>query len=74
MYLWLIHVYVWQNTRKFCKAIIFQLKNKFTKKWIKVTNKKLQHNTLKKVKIDEWGNLVIRKIRERKRDGAKSET
>ena len=27
VYLWLIHVEVWQKT-KFCKAIIFQLKNK----------------------------------------------
>ena len=28
VYLWLIHVEVWQKTTKFCKAIIFQLKNK----------------------------------------------
>ena len=26
-YLWLIHVDVWQNSTKFCKANIFQLKN-----------------------------------------------
>ena len=25
VYLWLIHVGIWQKTRKFCKAIILQL-------------------------------------------------
>ena len=29
MYIWLIHVDVWQKTTKFCKAIIFQLKIKW---------------------------------------------
>ena len=28
VYLWLIHVEVWQKTTQFCKAIILQLKNK----------------------------------------------
>ena len=28
VYLWLIHVEVWQKTTKFCKTIILQLKNK----------------------------------------------
>ena len=28
VYLWLIHVDVWQKTTKFCKAIILQVKNK----------------------------------------------
>jgi len=32
VYLWLIHVEVWQKPTKFCKAIIFQLKNKLNKK------------------------------------------
>ena len=27
LYLWLIHVDIWQKTTKFCKAIILQLKN-----------------------------------------------
>ena len=27
VYLWLIHVDIWQKTTKFCKAIILQLKN-----------------------------------------------
>ena len=31
VYLWLIHVEVWQKTTKFCKAIILKLKNKFKK-------------------------------------------
>ena len=30
VYLWLIHVEVWQKTAKFCKAIILQLKKKKT--------------------------------------------
>ena len=32
VYLWLIHVVVWQKPTKLCKAIIFQLKNKLIKK------------------------------------------
>ena len=28
VYLWLIHVDVWQKSTQFCKAIILQLKNK----------------------------------------------
>ena len=28
VYLWLIHIEVWQKTTKFCKAIILQLKKK----------------------------------------------
>ena len=28
IYLWLIHVDVWQKTTKYCKAIILQLKKK----------------------------------------------
>ena len=31
VYLWLIHVDIWQKTTKFCKAIILQLKNKLKK-------------------------------------------
>ena len=30
VYLWLMHVDVWQKTTKFCKAIILQLKKKCT--------------------------------------------
>ena len=37
VYLWLIHVDVWQKTTKFCKAIILQLKM----------------NKVKKIKIDK---------------------
>ena len=32
VYLWLIHVEVWQKTAKFCKSIILQQKNKLIKK------------------------------------------
>ena len=32
VYLWLIFVDVQQKTRKFCKAVILQLKNKMAKK------------------------------------------
>ena len=28
VYLWLIHVDIWQRTTKFCKAVILRLKNK----------------------------------------------
>ena len=28
VYLWLIHIEVWQKTTKFCKALILQLKKK----------------------------------------------
>ena len=34
VYLWLIHVDVWQKTTKFCKAIILQLKNKRILEWV----------------------------------------
>ena len=32
VYLWLIHVDIWQKATKFCKAIILQVKNKLKKK------------------------------------------
>ena len=32
VYLWLIHVVVWQKTAKFCKACILQLKKKLKRK------------------------------------------
>ena len=32
VYLWLIHVDVWQKPTRFCKAIILQLKSKFKKR------------------------------------------
>ena len=32
MYLWLIHVDVWQKPTQYCKVIIFQLKKKSKKK------------------------------------------
>ena len=31
VYLWLIHVDIWQKTTKFCKAIILQFKKKTNK-------------------------------------------
>ena len=34
VYLWLIHVEVWQKTTKFCKAIILQLKKIEVSKYI----------------------------------------
>ena len=39
VYLWLIHVDIWQKPTKFCKAIILQLK---TKKILKTTSITLQ--------------------------------
>ena len=32
MYLWLIHVDIWQKTTQYCKVIILQLKNKLKNK------------------------------------------
>ena len=46
VYLWLIHVDIWQKTTKFCKAIILQLKNKLKKK----KNRTGQHTGSKLVK------------------------
>jgi len=34
VYLWLIHVDIWQKPTQFCKEIILQLKNKLIKKII----------------------------------------
>ena len=47
VYLWLIHVEVWQKTTKFCKAIILQLKKK------NVAVKKGPLTTLKYMSITE---------------------
>ena len=33
VYLWLIHVDLWQKQTQYCKAIILQLKNFFFKEW-----------------------------------------
>ena len=33
VYLWLIHVDIWQKPTQFCKAIILQLKKKYIKKF-----------------------------------------
>ena len=43
VYLWLIHVDIWQKTTKFCKAIILQLKNKLKKKKIEPDNTLVQN-------------------------------
>ena len=50
VYLWLIHVDIWQKPTQYCKAIIFQLKiNKYTKKktvyLYEKKNPKLQNKT-----------------------------
>ena len=39
VYLWLIHVDVWQKQTKFCKAIILQFKNKLKKNKLKKKKK-----------------------------------
>ena len=31
VYLWLIQVHIWQKPTQYCKAVLFQLKNKFKK-------------------------------------------
>ena len=40
VYLWLIHVDVWQKPTKFCKLIILQLKNNKTNKQTNKINQK----------------------------------
>ena len=39
IYLWLIHIDIWQKTTKFWKAVILQLINKFFKMSIKYSKK-----------------------------------
>ena len=51
VYLWLIHIEVWQKTTKFCKAVIFQLKNKQVK--IKINFKKWKKKNKKRSVINE---------------------
>ena len=41
IYLWLIHVDVWQKPTQFCKAFILQLKNNFLKIKKKITKQKV---------------------------------
>ena len=44
IYLWLIHVEVWQKPRQYCKEIILQFKiNKFQKK---IEDKKKKHGVI----------------------------
>ena len=45
VYLWLIHVDVWQKPTKFCNAIILQLKNKLIFKILPVKKKKRTKKT-----------------------------
>ena len=41
VYLWLIHVELWQKTEKFCKAIILQLKKKKNTKKLNIQKTKI---------------------------------
>ncbi|MCH2996959.1 hypothetical protein K3W81_14740, partial [Listeria monocytogenes] len=45
VYLWLIHVEVWQKTTKFCKAIILQEKEKKYPAQSKTQNKRTTTTT-----------------------------
>ena len=49
VYLWLIHVDVWQKQTQFCKVIILQLKNKYIKKIFfklkEIEDKQIKENT-----------------------------
>ena len=51
MYLWLIHVDVWQKSTQYCKAIILQLKIKCLKKhaWLRILLQQTFLNILAKV-------------------------
>ena len=43
VYLWLIHLEVWQKTTKFCKAIILQLKKKLKASCSLISNCNIKH-------------------------------
>ena len=62
VYLWLIHVEVWQKTTKFYKAIILQLKNKyiFLKGVCEKNNKKNKKKCVMKLEEDDLGLLNCR--------------
>ena len=72
VYLWLIHVDVWQKLTQYCKAIIFQLKNKIKKSLVEATrhhkmdyleeiNKFFERNNLLRLsqeKIENMNRLI----------------
>ena len=58
VYLWLIHVDVWQNPTQYCKAIILQLK---IKKRIKV---KKEAMNLKKIFFNTTANVELSMFKE----------
>ena len=59
VYLWLIHVEVWQKTTEFCKATILQLKNKWIKKIIVLLEspclKLSSHDFISFLVVGRWG-------------------
>ena len=69
VYLWLIHVEVWQKTAKFCKAISLQLKINFkkweTKKKKRKKKKKGSHSTSNSPNLRrEWRSQRSTSLRE----------
>ena len=55
VYLWLIHVDVWQKPTKFCTLIILQLKNNKTNKQTKIIKKFFQLKKKKRQKPPTTG-------------------
>ena len=53
VYLWLMHVDVWQITTKFCKALFLQFKNKLIKKK-DYLGKLLYYKSLQDLKSTSW--------------------
>ena len=53
VYLWLIHVHVWQKLTQFCKPIILQLKKK-----IGVTNKKESTSQGRGHRFNPWSRKI----------------
>ena len=60
VYLWLILVDVWQKTTKFCKATIFQLKNKLKRKLKEIEAEFYQICVLHLLKISQ--NIFPQKL------------
>jgi len=62
VYLWLIHVEVWQKTAKLCKSIILQLQNKRTKK-ISTNNKHWrEHGEKGTLLLSQWECKLVQSL------------
>ena len=49
VYLWLIHIIVWQKPTQYCKAIILQLNSSLSKFWETVKDRETWHAAVRGV-------------------------